>query len=294
MAHQLHRLSQIVALAVATSSLSACTGFRETTTSIRSLPDKPVERVRLTRAGVSPIAGEFRQQEHSVLGQLSITHLCTQESTQLIRKREESDTHTVRGTAMAWTVVGGLVTAVGAGLLVASDDADKRVSCGEGKAGDQCESESSAMQTAAFSLLVTGLSSAIAGGYFLAQKPSTETKELPAERVTRVQAESVSCGATRMVEGLSVGVEIPGNGTWTGVALADGSVRIEVSPGIKLPDSGTLPVVVMAVPANLAGVVSPGMRLGEVALKKQQPESKPGVHAKNARTPVSVLLAGRD
>ena len=294
MAHQLRPFGPLVALAIASSLLGGCTGFRETTTSIRSLPEAPVERVRLSRVGVSPIAGSFRQQGHAVLGQLSITDQCTKESTQLIRKQEQKDTHTVRGTATTWTVVGGLVAAVGTGLLVASADADGRVTCGEGKAGDQCESASSALQSAGLTLLAAGLSSAIAGGYFLAQKPELETKELPVERVTRAQADGVSCGATRMVEGLVVGFEIPGNGTWSGQALADGSVRIEVSSGIKLPDSGSLPVLAVAVPPNLAGVVSPGSRLGEVGFSKPALENKPGAHAKNARTPDSVALAGRD
>ncbi len=293
MANELQRFTPAVALAITCSLLAGCTGLRETTTSVRSVPEAPVERLRLTRAGVLPIAGTFQQDGHSVLGQLSVTNQCTAESTQLIRKQEASDTHTVRGTATAWTIVGGLVTAVGVGLLVASDGADKRVTCGEGRAGDQCESQSSALQTGGITMLATGLATAIAGGYFLAQKPNVETKELPAERVTHVEAEGVSCGVTRMVQGLSVGFEVPGNGTWSGLALADGSVHIEVNPGIKLPDSGALPVFVLSVPANLAGIVSPGTRLGEVALSKRGPENRTGVHAKNAGTPAAVAVARR-
>ncbi len=293
MAHQLPRFTPLAALAITSSLLAGCTGFRETTTSVRSVPEAPVERLRLTRTGSVPVTGSFQPDGRSVLGQLSASNECTTESSQLIRRREEHDTHTVRGTATAWAVVGGLVTAVGAGLLVASGDADQRVSCGDGRAGDQCESESSAMQTAGFTLLTMGICSAVTGGYFLAQKPNVETKELPAERVTNVKAAGVSCGAARLFEGVSVGFEIPGNGTWSGQALADGSVRIDVSSGIKLPDSESLPVFVLAVPPRLAGIISPGTRLGEVAFGKRNPENRTGVHAKNAGTPVTVALARR-
>ena len=275
------------AFCVASWALAGCTGFTQTTTSVHSLPDAPTQHVRLTRAGVIPVTGSFHQEGHAIVGQLSFTNDCTAESRQLVRRQETTNTHPNRALGVGLAVAGGIITAVGTGLLVASGSANHDVSCGEGRAGDTCNSESSALATAGLSALVLGLTSAFCGGYSLAQKPKLETTELSPETHSQLIANNVSCGTTPALEGLSVTVELPGNGSWRGRTALDGSVRIDVSESLKLPEGVTLPVVVDSVPPLLAGTVTPGASLGEVKLSRSG-ASKKSVRPKERRDPLAT------
>ena len=274
--------SRFTALCAITSTLAGC-AFTETSTSVRSLPGTSTAQLRLARADTSPILGTFRQEGHVIIGQLALTNACSIESTQLTRQQEVTDTHTKVGSSVAWVVTGAVIAAVGTGLLVASADADKHVFCGDGsgqpREGEQCHSVSGAMQELGITTLVTGLIPVVAGGYFLAQKPRVETKDLATKEVKRVSGPTV-CGSTASLQGLTLAVELPGNGRWLGQALADGSVRIDINPNIPLPERATLRVVVDAVPANLAGLVSPGAALGELTLRPAIKPSKASARPK--------------
>ena len=287
---QLHvprRPRPFTAFCLAAVLLSGCS-FTQTSTSVRSLPDPPTQHVHLTRAGVIPVTGTFHQEAHSIVGQLAFTTDCTAESRQLVHRQQTTDTHPNRGTAAVITVLGGVATAVGAGFLVASGNADKHVYCGEGKAGDTCQSESSAAADLGLTLLLSGITTAVAGGYLWAQKPKVETTDLPSETHTQLLANNVSCGTTPALEGLSVALDVPGNGTWRGRTALDGSVRIEVSDSIKLPDGVTLSVVVDSVPPILAGIVSPGAVLGEVKLARGAASKKNARAKEQPRDPLAT------
>ena len=273
-------------LCLAGTVLGGCTGLTQST-SVRSLPDPPTQHVHLTRSGVIPVTGSFHQEAHSIVGQLAFTNDCAAESRQLVRRQETTETHPNRALGVGLAVVGGVVTAVGAGLLVASGSANDEVSCGAGRAGDTCNSESSALATAGLSVLLSGLSFAIYGGYTLAQKPKLETKELPAETRIQLLANNVSCGTTATLEGLAVAVDLPDNGTWRGRTARDGSVRIDVSESIRLPEGATLNLVVDSAPAILSAIVSPGATLGTVRLAHVA-ASKKSVRSKQPRDPLAT------
>ncbi|MET0794181.1 MAG: hypothetical protein ABW061_21850 [Polyangiaceae bacterium] len=280
---RLGRAQRLAALFLAGTLVAGCT---QTTTNVRSLPGPSVEHIHLTRAGVIPVAGAFRQEGHSIVGQLAFTTDCTAESRQIIRQQVTTDTHQDRRASIALTVVGATVAAAGVGLLAASSDADQEVSCGQGRAGDRCQSESSALMELGLSALLSGLTAGVAGGYLLAQKPQIETRELPTETRTQLIANGVSCGPTRVLEGLSVSFELPHGGAWSGRAAADGSVRIDVNEGIRLPEGTTVRIVVDAVPAGLAAIVSPGMLVGEVSLARGA-AAKVSTRQGQAREPVA-------
>lgn len=291
MAHQTATLSgrapQFAAICLTAGLLAGCAGMTQTTTSVRALPEPPSLHVHLTRAGVIPITGTFRQEGHAVIGQLAFSNDCASESRQVVRRQETTDTHSNRATATGLAIVGGIVTAVGVGLIAASADADEQVSCGEGKAGDRCMSESSALQEVGLTTLLTGLTVAVSGGYFLAQKPKLETKELPTETNTVLISNSVSCGSVQSLDGLSVALELPQNGTWSGRTSADGSVRIDVNESIRLPEDATARIVVDSVPPILARIVSPGASLGEVRFTRQG-STKKSERRKEVRDPLAT------
>jgi hypothetical protein len=248
--------------------------FTQTSSTIRAVPGAPSERLRLTREGLSVLSGDFHQEGHTVVAQLTLSNDCTTESNQVIARQQVTDTHTNRTTAIAWTIVGGMLTAVGTGLLVDSQSADTRVVCGSGdtvKAGDQCDSASSAESSAAVSTLVLGLTTALVGGFYLTRKPQIETTDLPVQQLTTVTTQ-VSCGASAALAGLGLALELPGNGKWSGRAEADGSLRININPQLALPDA-TLPIVVEEVPPSLAGLVAPGAVVGQLKLSNDRPDS---------------------
>ena len=150
-----------------------------------------------------------------------------------------------------------------------------------------CNSESSALEDAGLTTLLSGLVAAVAGGYSLAQKPTIQTKELPSETHTQLLSNNASCGTTAALEGLSVAVDLPGNGSWRGRTALDGSVRIDVSDSIKLPEGAPLTVVVDSVPPLLAGIVTPGAVLGDVKLVRGS-ASKKNARAKEPRDPLAT------
>jgi hypothetical protein len=178
------------------------------------------------------------------------------------------------------------LAAVGTGLLIASADANSEVVCGDGAnaphSGDTCLSEAGAYREVGVTALLTGLIPVVAGGYFLAQKPRVETKDLAAKEVKSVSGPT-ACGSLSALQGLTAALELPGNGRWVGQALADGSLRIDINPNIPLPEKATLHVVVDAVPANLAGLVSPGASLGELTVQRPAASgpSKASAHQKS-------------
>jgi hypothetical protein len=251
---------RVVAAALMVST-AGCS-FTESSTTIRSAPEPATQRLRLARADSAPLTGQFHQEGHAIVGQLAFANDCTAESTQVVKRQEVTERHTRRGTVGALVAVGAAVAAVGVGFLVASASADKRVSCGEGKAGDTCDSESSAEQYLGATALGYGLGSAILGGYWLAQKPQVESKELPPEQLTHPVPGTFACGTTAALEGLALAVDLPNNGKWTGRVSADGAVRIDINEKITLNDDTPVRVVVESVPASLAGTVAVGASWG--------------------------------
>jgi hypothetical protein len=267
------RSSRLTAACVLVSCLSGC--LAEVSTSVRETPGIPQQRFRLVRAGIMPIAGQFRQEGHAVAGQLTLTGACNAESVQSIKRQEVTDTHTNRSAAVGWLVAGGVIAAIGTGLLVASGDADKQVTCGDYREGDKCQSESGAMQEIGLTALLSGLTMAVPGGYFLSRRPQIETKDLPEKQLAHVTSQNVACAPASSLSGV-VAVELPGNGSWSGRASADGSVRIEIQPGIPIPGGATVPVSIQSVPSTFATSVTPGTVLAEVTFVKQSlPEAKP-------------------
>jgi hypothetical protein len=236
------------------------------TTTLRTALGPAVEQHRLQRADTNAVTGAFQQQGHAIIGQLAFTADCVTQSTRPVYRQEVTDRRTNRAAATAWTVAGGVIVAAGVGMLVASSSADQQVNCGQMQAGDQCQSEASALQTVGFATLLAGLIPIGSGLIFLAQKPRTETKDLPSEAIATVEPGAVACGATAELEGLSALVEIPGNGKWTGRAAADGTLRIEINDRIPLLEGSRVMVTVESVPAGIAGLVSPGATLGSLTL----------------------------
>jgi len=113
-------------------------------------------------------------------------------------------------------------------------------------------------------MLATGLAAAVAGVYFLAQKAHVESKDIPPEQVTHPVPGTFACGTTAALEGLSVAVDLPNNGKWTGRVGAEGAVRIDINEKISLSDDAPVRVVVESVPASLAGTVAVGASWGLV------------------------------
>ena len=284
---------RFTALCGIASTLAGC-AFTETSTSLRFVPSAPTHRLRLTRADASPLASTFRQEGHTIVGQLALTDACSVESTQILRQQEVTDTHTRRGATVAWIVTGAVLTAVGTSLLVASTAANSEVSCGNGdtpRSGDKCYSESGFFREAGVSALLTGLVPVVTGSYFLAQKPRVVMKDLAAKEVKNTSGPA-PCGSTVTLVGLTAAVELPGNGRWLGQAAADGSLRIDINPNIPLPDNTTLRVVVDAVPASLAGLVSPGALLGELTVQRGVASLNPG--KANARKQGNLQRSARN
>jgi len=259
---------RLTAICVLASSLSGC--LSEVSSSVRETAGAPLQRLRLVRSGVAPIAGTFRQDGHTIVGRLTLTPACNAETFQRVKRQQVTDAHTNRSSAIGWLVAGGVIAAIGTGLLAASGDADKQVSCGEQQAGDRCASEESAMQELGLTTLLTGLATGVAGGIFLIRKPQIETKDLPEQEVSRVTSQGVSCASAASLEGIGVAIELPGNGTWSGRATADGTVRIEVQPTIPMPEGAKVQVLVQSVSSTFASSVSPGDVLGEVTFEKQR------------------------
>lgn len=269
-------LRRLTALGLLASTVSGCS-FTQSSTTVRSLPEPPVEHLRLTRADSSPVSGTFEQNGHAVVGQLTLGAGCASESNQTVRRQSITETRTNRTTAITWVVLGGVLTAVGAGFLVASQSADKQVTCGNDlssapKEGDECHSQSGILSEAGFSTLLSGLAIGTGAGIFLARKPQTETADLPSQQLTRVTA-PVACGNTEALAGLVVALELPAGGRWTGRAASDGSVRIDINEKISLPAQMSVPVVVESVPPSLAGLVTVGAGVGKVILSGAHTES---------------------
>ena len=217
-----------------------------------------------------PIAGQFRQEGHAVVGQLALTGACNAESVQSIKRQQVTDMHTNRTAAIGWLVAGGVITAIGTGLLVASGDANTQVTCGDQREGDTCQSESGALQRGGLSILLGGLTMAVPGGYFLSRKPQIETKDLPEKRASRVTSQNVACAPPSSLEGIVVAVELPEGGSWSGRVSSDGTVRIEIQPRIPLPEGATVPVTVQSVPLTFATSVTAGTVLADVTFVKPQ------------------------
>lgn len=260
---------RMTAVCVLASSLSGC--LSEVSTSVRETPGIPVQHLRLIRPETLPIAGTFHQDGHAIVGQLTLPNACNAESRQRVKRQGVTERHTNHAAAIGWMVAGGVLTAVGVGVMAASANADQQVNCGEGRAGDRCESEASAMQELGLTTLLTGLTAATTGGVFLALEPHVETQDLPEREVSKVTSENVACAPTSTLADVVVAIELPGNGTWTGQASADGAVRIDVQPTIAMPDGAKVQIVLHSVPPTFAINVRPGTVLGEVTFEKTQP-----------------------
>jgi hypothetical protein len=262
-------IQRTTAVCLLASTISGCS-FTQSSSSIRSLPEPPVEHLRLLRADTAPLTGTFKQDGHTVVGQLTLGTGCATESTQTVRRQNVTETHTNRATSITWAIVGGVLTAVGTGLLVASESADSRVTCGNNldsapKDGDRCSSMSGDESTLGFSTLLTGLAAATAATIFLVRKPQTETTDLPPQQVTHVTT-PVACGNVAALSGLVLALDLPGNGKWTGRAASDGSVRIDINDKIPLPIEATVAVTVDSVPPSFATLVMPGAKVGTLTL----------------------------
>jgi hypothetical protein len=260
-------MRRTTAICLLTTTLAGCS-FNESSTRIRSLPEPPSEHLRLQRSDATAISGTFRQDGHAVVGELAFTTDCVNERSELIRRQRVTETHTKRSTTVTWAVIGGVLAAVGTGFLVASQSADKRVTCGNGTSvmdGDQCHSVSGAESEAGLTILLTGAVMASSAAIFALRKPSTEITDLPAEQRQQLTA-PVACGVTPALEGLTVALELPQSGKWTGRVGGDGTVRIDVNEHIVLPEHATLSVVVDSVPPSIAGLIAPGAAIGAVTL----------------------------
>jgi len=258
-------LRRATALCLLTTTLAGCS-FNESSTRIRSLPEPASEHLRLRRSGATALTGTFRQDGHAVVGELAFTTDCANERTELIRRQSVTETHTKRSTTVTWAVIGGVLAAVGTGFLVASQSADKQVTCGDGGTlmeGDQCHSLSGAESEAGLTTLLAGAVMAGSAGVFALRKPITEITDLPPERRQDVTA-PVACGATPALQGMTVALELPQNGKWTGRVGGDGTVRIDLNEHVALPEHATLSVVVDSVPPSIAGLVTPGATVGAV------------------------------
>jgi hypothetical protein len=164
--------------------------------------------------------------------------------------------------------------------MAASDGKDKDVYCtgsgpgGSLENGDTCKSEAGIYRTVGLTTLANGLAAMVVGGVYWARKPVVETKVVGARQLSRVAGTSKACGIPGSLEGMTLAVALPQAGTWTGSVARDGSARIDIAPDLTLPEA-TVRVVVQSVPASAAGLVSPGLAVGEVQLVTPKPATAP-------------------
>jgi len=273
--------NRVAAACVLATFVSGC--LSEVSTSVRETAGPSVEHFRLVRPGVVPIAAQFHQVGHSIVGQLALTNACNTESVQSIKRQEVTDRHTNRGAAIGWLLAGGVVTALGTGLMVASGGADKRVTCGDYSDGDECHSMSGAMLETGLLAALSGLTVAVPAGISLAQKPKIETKDLGEEQISFVTSSNVPCAPPTNLEGIVVAIDLPGNGNWSGRSAADGTVRIEVQPSIPMPEGESVSIRVQSVPSTLASNVVPGAVLAAVTFVKPQALQETKLKQKQAK-----------
>jgi len=273
------RLAGMLAVALSASGCSMTT----TTTSVRATPGPVTQRLRLSRAGLSPLEAHFAQQETALLGRVSFAQNCVYEGSSTLKRELLTTTTTNKQSTTALLVAGGILTAAGIALYASSSGKDENVYCGdEPKDGDQCHSEAGTYRYLGVVTLGTGLGALLGGGVLLARKPQVETKPLESQELHSVGPTVGLCGKQASLDGLSVYVNMPGGGTWSGRVDAEGSARIDLPSQFE---ATTLPVFVGAVPASAAGMVSPGMQLTEVTL---QPVAPPARTPKK-RVPTSAI-----
>jgi hypothetical protein len=207
------------------------------------------------------------------MGELVFTDECVIETQQTTTRYEVTETRGNSKTATGWLVAGSLLSLVGAGVYASAAGADETVYCGSGdapEAGDQCHSEKSVQQELGVAVLGLGLGSLVAGGITLARKPTEESKALPVERSIRRSAGAQRCGELETLEGTQIAVDIPGRGSWSGVANREGGVRIELAPELTLPRA-EVRFKVQTVPPAIEGLVAVGLDVGGLSLEALKP-----------------------
>jgi hypothetical protein len=277
------RLAGVLAVAVSASGCSMTT----TTTSVRATPGPVTQRLRLSRAGLAPLEAHFAQQETALVGRVSFAQNCVYEGASTLRRELLTTTTTNKQSTTALLVAGGILAAAGVALYASSSGKDENVYCGDGEPedGDQCHSEAGAYRYVGVVTLGTGLGALLGGGALLARKPKVETKPLESQELHSVGPTVGMCGKQASLDGLSVYVNMPGGGTWSGRVDAEGSARIDLPSHFE---ATTLPVFVGAVPASAAGMVSPGMHLTEVTLQTVAPPARPS----KKRIPAAAIKTG--
>ncbi len=253
--------------------LAFLNGCASTTTSVIAKEAPPVTRLHLSRSDAEPVSATFFQDGHSIGGTVRLANACSLETTRTTLSERRTTTKQSTGATIAWLVTGGVITAAGIGLMAASPHQDQRVFCGNGdtgRAGDTCDSVSSALMQVGLTTLGLGLGATALGVIGVVQKPKIETESLPPQQVTTSTPES-PCGGAEALDGMLIALELPNGGRWTGPVLRDGTLRIEISPEVPLA-GGEARFFIDSVPAALADVIVRGTSLGTLTLARASKE----------------------
>jgi hypothetical protein len=254
----------LVALATACSS---------TTTHVVANEQPAVTRLRLSRSDAAPLRATFQQEGHSIHGSVEWSTECSFDTTRRTSNARTTTTKSNTGANIGWFIASGVVTAVGAGFMVAAPHQDQRVFCGDGGApqpGDTCDSVSSAEMKLGATIVGLGLGMTVLTALAAARKPKTTTETLPPDEVTTTLAGS-SCGAPAALEGMLIALELPNGGRWSGKLEHGGSFRIDIDPQISLPASEAR-IFVDDVPPAAAAIVTRGSLLGTLSLAPTTPQ----------------------
>jgi hypothetical protein len=250
-------------LLLLSTTLLACT-----TTTTRTVVHEraSVNRLVLAQPESSPLMGWLSQEGHSVVGKVGFTRECLLRTTRTLEKTKVSETKMSEGAAAAYIATGAALAAVGTALMAASQSKSDTVSCGEGRAGDTCNSPQSAFMYGGAGFLLGGVVFGAAGGIGLVVEPTRETKSLHPESVVADSA-AAPCGTAESLGGIRIALQLPNGSRWTGPVEANGAARIDVSPDVSFPDAEVV-VFVDEVPEALSAVVSRGVEVATVSLSR--------------------------
>jgi len=225
-----------------------------------------VNRLVLAQRESSPLMARLTQEGHSVVGTVGFTRECLLRTTRTLQRTKVSETKMSGGAAAAYIATGFALAALGTGVMAAAQGQSDTVSCGEGRAGDTCDSPQSMFMYGGASILVGGVVLGAVGGLGLALEPTRETKLLHPESIVTDSA-TAPCGTAESLGGIRIALQLPNGSRWTGPVEANGAARIDVSPDVSFPDAEVV-VFVDEVPEALSAVVARGVAVATVSLSR--------------------------
>jgi hypothetical protein len=250
-------------------ALSGCS-MTETTTAVRVQLGPSTERIRLMRPDAAPIAAVWRQDESSLVGQLSFTKACNTETVQVSQRTEITDTHANRNYLIGAYVAGAALSLLGVAVFANAQGKSERVTCGSGddapKSGDKCESEAGAWRALGGITIGAGLGAILGGAIVQSRKYELETKALPSGELVRTIPNRDDCGTTKSFEGAVVRASLSSGGSWAGIVDSEGAVRIELT-GAALSQGARAAFSLESVPLEATKLSLSGTSLGELELQ---------------------------